>query len=95
MKLVESDKIMTFLYFAFHVCNQDNSLRPNFGGLPAVVEIDLMVRSMGPVSEVEMVMDRGTNCLMNELERISLKLKRKLQEISKEICRLKSLNISN
>lgn len=34
---------------------QDNSLRPNFGRLPAVVEIDLMVRSMGPVSEIEMV----------------------------------------
>lgn len=35
--------------------NQDNSLRPNFGRLPAVVEIDMMVRSMGPVSEIEMV----------------------------------------
>ncbi|CRL07692.1 CLUMA_CG020649, isoform A [Clunio marinus] len=37
---------------------QDNSLRPNFGGLPAVVEIDLMVRSMGPVSEIEMYLDK-------------------------------------
>lgn len=34
--------------------NYDNSLRPNFGASPAVIEIDLMVRSMGPVSEVEM-----------------------------------------
>lgn len=37
--------------------NKDNSLRPNFGRLPAVVEIDMMVRSMGPVSEIEMVSD--------------------------------------
>lgn len=35
--------------------SQDNSLRPNFGRHAAVVEIDLMVRSMGPVSEIEMV----------------------------------------
>lgn len=34
---------------------QDNSLRPDFGYEPAIVEIDLMVRSMGPVSEIEMV----------------------------------------
>lgn len=48
--------------FLFTLClifpvetRQDNSLRPNFGGSPALIEIDLMVRSMGPVSEVEMV----------------------------------------
>lgn len=35
--------------------NYDNSLRPNFGLDPAVIEVDLMVRSMGPVSEIEMV----------------------------------------
>ena len=35
--------------------NYDNSLRPNFGGDPAVIEVDIMVRSMGPVSEVDMV----------------------------------------
>lgn len=44
-----------------HSTIQDNSLRPNFGGMPAVVEIDLMVRSMGPVSEVEMVRDSESN----------------------------------
>ncbi|NP_001234887.1 GABA-gated ion channel GRD precursor [Nasonia vitripennis] len=32
----------------------DNSVRPNFGGPPAVVEVDIMVRSMGPISEVDM-----------------------------------------
>ncbi|XP_071439192.1 gamma-aminobutyric acid receptor alpha-like [Hetaerina americana] len=32
----------------------DNSVRPNFGGSPAVVEVDIMVRSMGPISEVDM-----------------------------------------
>ncbi|XP_018331768.1 gamma-aminobutyric acid receptor alpha-like [Agrilus planipennis] len=32
----------------------DNSIRPGFGGPPAVVEVDIMVRSMGPVSEVDM-----------------------------------------
>jgi gamma-aminobutyric acid receptor subunit alpha len=37
------------------ISSQDNSLRPNFGNKPAVIEIDLMVRSMGPVSEIEMV----------------------------------------
>lgn len=52
-------------HFPFsHSTNQDNSLRPNFGGMPAVVEIDLMVRSMGPVSEVEMVSESNRNgCL--------------------------------
>lgn len=34
---------------------QDNKFRPNFGRKPAVVEIDMMVRSMGPVSEIDMV----------------------------------------
>ncbi|KAK9875604.1 hypothetical protein WA026_009404 [Henosepilachna vigintioctopunctata] len=32
----------------------DNSVRPDFGGSPAVVEVDIMVRSMGPISEVDM-----------------------------------------
>ncbi|ODM96201.1 Gamma-aminobutyric acid receptor subunit alpha-6, partial [Orchesella cincta] len=32
----------------------DNSVRPDFGGSPLVVEIDIMVRSMGPISEVDM-----------------------------------------
>ncbi|XP_015834304.1 GABA-gated ion channel isoform X1 [Tribolium castaneum] len=32
----------------------DNSVRPDFGGPPAVVEVDIMVRSMGPISEVDM-----------------------------------------
>ncbi|KAK3912307.1 Gamma-aminobutyric acid receptor alpha-like [Frankliniella fusca] len=32
----------------------DNSVRPNLGGPPAVVEVDIMVRSMGPISEVDM-----------------------------------------
>ncbi|CAG9762963.1 unnamed protein product [Ceutorhynchus assimilis] len=32
----------------------DNSVRPNFGGPPAVVEVDIMVRSMGPISEMDM-----------------------------------------
>ncbi|GAB0100716.1 Gamma-aminobutyric acid receptor alpha-like [Sergentomyia squamirostris] len=32
----------------------DNSVRPDFGGLPAVIEVDIMVRSMGPISEVDM-----------------------------------------
>ncbi|KAF6199381.1 hypothetical protein GE061_007407 [Apolygus lucorum] len=32
----------------------DNSVRPGFGGPPAVVEVDIMVRSMGPISEVDM-----------------------------------------
>ncbi|XP_011867697.1 PREDICTED: gamma-aminobutyric acid receptor alpha-like isoform X2 [Vollenhovia emeryi] len=32
----------------------DNSIRPNFGGPPATVEVDIMVRSMGPISEVDM-----------------------------------------
>ncbi|XP_045479603.1 gamma-aminobutyric acid receptor alpha-like isoform X2 [Harmonia axyridis] len=32
----------------------DNSIRPDFGGSPAVVEVDIMVRSMGPISEVDM-----------------------------------------
>lgn len=35
--------------------NYDNSLRPNLLGPPVVVEIDLMVRSMSQISEVEMV----------------------------------------
>lgn len=34
---------------------QDSSLRPGFGYEPAIVGIDLMVRSMGSVSEIEMV----------------------------------------
>ncbi|CAO1428756.1 unnamed protein product [Diamesa serratosioi] len=34
--------------------NYDNSLRPNLLGPPVVVEIDLMVRSMSQISEVEM-----------------------------------------
>ncbi|XP_032686043.1 gamma-aminobutyric acid receptor alpha-like isoform X2 [Odontomachus brunneus] len=29
----------------------DNSIRPDFGGPPATVEVDIMVRSMGPISE--------------------------------------------
>ena len=33
----------------------DNSVRPGFGGPPAIVEVDLEVRSMGPVNEVDMV----------------------------------------
>ncbi|KAJ8976144.1 hypothetical protein NQ317_018116 [Molorchus minor] len=33
----------------------DNSIRPDFGGPPAIVEVDIMVRSMGPISEVDMV----------------------------------------
>ncbi|XP_039428719.1 gamma-aminobutyric acid receptor alpha-like [Culex pipiens pallens] len=32
----------------------DNSIRPDFGGPPAVIEVDIMVRSMGPISEVDM-----------------------------------------
>lgn len=32
----------------------DNSVRPDFGGPPATVEVDIMVRSMGPISEVDM-----------------------------------------
>ncbi|XP_066154466.1 gamma-aminobutyric acid receptor alpha-like [Euwallacea fornicatus] len=32
----------------------DNSIRPNFGGPPAVIEVDIMVRSMGPISEMDM-----------------------------------------
>ncbi|XP_014208925.1 gamma-aminobutyric acid receptor alpha-like [Copidosoma floridanum] len=32
----------------------DNSVRPNFGGPPAIVEVDIMVRSMGPISEIDM-----------------------------------------
>ncbi|XP_035708501.1 gamma-aminobutyric acid receptor alpha-like isoform X2 [Folsomia candida] len=32
----------------------DNSIRPDFGGPPTIVEIDIMVRSMGPISEVDM-----------------------------------------
>ncbi|PNF27091.1 hypothetical protein B7P43_G08556 [Cryptotermes secundus] len=32
----------------------DNNVRPDFGGPPAVVEVDIMVRSMGPISEVDM-----------------------------------------
>ncbi|XP_011180329.1 gamma-aminobutyric acid receptor alpha-like [Zeugodacus cucurbitae] len=32
----------------------DNSIRPGFGGPPATVEVDIMVRSMGPISEVDM-----------------------------------------
>ncbi|KAH8259186.1 hypothetical protein KR026_000494 [Drosophila bipectinata] len=32
----------------------DNSVRPGFGGPPATVEVDIMVRSMGPISEMDM-----------------------------------------
>ncbi|KAK5643820.1 hypothetical protein RI129_007665 [Pyrocoelia pectoralis] len=32
----------------------DNSVRPDFGGPPAIIEVDIMVRSMGPISEVDM-----------------------------------------
>ncbi|XP_059079847.1 gamma-aminobutyric acid receptor subunit alpha-3-like [Tigriopus californicus] len=32
----------------------DNSLRPNIGGEPLMVEINMQVRSMGPISEVDM-----------------------------------------
>nr|XP_012149539.1 PREDICTED: gamma-aminobutyric acid receptor alpha-like [Megachile rotundata] len=32
----------------------DNSVRPDFGGPPTTVEVDIMVRSMGPISEVDM-----------------------------------------
>ncbi|XP_017059050.1 gamma-aminobutyric acid receptor alpha-like [Drosophila ficusphila] len=32
----------------------DNSIRPDFGGPPATIEVDIMVRSMGPISEVDM-----------------------------------------
>lgn len=60
-KLLENYVNVEFYVF-FSVVNkkinfiiQDNSLRPDFGKAPAVVEIDLMVRSMGPVSEIEMV----------------------------------------
>jgi hypothetical protein len=53
-------KFDVFLWFwifirVIYYIKQDNSLRPDFGHEPAVVEIDLMVRSMGPVSEIEMV----------------------------------------
>lgn len=30
-----------------------------FAGRPAVIEVDIMVRSMGPISEVDMVSDMG------------------------------------
>lgn len=33
-----------------------------FIGVPAVVEVDIMVRSMGPVSEVDMVIIRLARC---------------------------------
>nr|UUV79929.1 gamma-aminobutyric acid receptor GRD2 [Pediculus humanus corporis] len=32
----------------------DNRIRPDFGGPPAIVEVDIMVRSMGPISEIDM-----------------------------------------
>ncbi|CAH1102402.1 unnamed protein product [Psylliodes chrysocephalus] len=32
----------------------DNSVRPDFGGPPTIVEVDIMVRSMGPISEIDM-----------------------------------------
>uniref|UniRef100_T1IP38 Neurotransmitter-gated ion-channel ligand-binding domain-containing protein n=1 Tax=Strigamia maritima TaxID=126957 RepID=T1IP38_STRMM len=32
----------------------DNNLRPDFGGPPTAVDIDINVRSMGPVSEIDM-----------------------------------------
>lgn len=34
--------------------NYDNSLRPDFGGGPTAVEIDIMVKSMGPISEMDL-----------------------------------------
>lgn len=39
----------------------DNSIRPDFGGPPAVIEVDIMVRSMGPISEVDMVSIGGVS----------------------------------
>uniref|UniRef100_A0A6P7FJ33 Gamma-aminobutyric acid receptor subunit alpha-5-like n=1 Tax=Diabrotica virgifera virgifera TaxID=50390 RepID=A0A6P7FJ33_DIAVI len=32
----------------------DNSIRPDFGGPPTIIEVDIMVRSMGPISEIDM-----------------------------------------
>ncbi|KAG5338925.1 GBRAL protein, partial [Acromyrmex heyeri] len=33
----------------------NNSIRPDFGGPPVIVEVDIMVRSMGPISEMDIV----------------------------------------
>ena len=33
----------------------DNSLRPDLGGNPLAVDINMQVRSMGPISEIDMV----------------------------------------
>ncbi|KAK6619652.1 hypothetical protein RUM43_012409 [Polyplax serrata] len=41
----------------------DNRIRPDFGGPPAVVEVDIMVRSMGPISEIDMVSTKLVICL--------------------------------
>ena len=39
-----------------HLLQQyDNSLRPDIRGPPLIVEINMQVRSMGPISEVDMV----------------------------------------
>ncbi|KAG5895167.1 hypothetical protein JTB14_007335 [Gonioctena quinquepunctata] len=38
-----------------HLLNgYDNSIRPDIGGPPTVVEVDIMVRSMGSISEIDM-----------------------------------------
>nr|XP_023025829.1 gamma-aminobutyric acid receptor alpha-like isoform X1 [Leptinotarsa decemlineata] len=38
-----------------HLLNgYDNSVRPDIGGPPAVIEVDIMVRSMGSISEIDM-----------------------------------------
>eukprot|EP00095_Tigriopus_kingsejongensis_P011181 maker-scaffold456_size166325-snap-gene-0.27 protein:Tk11181 transcript:maker-scaffold456_size166325-snap-gene-0.27-mRNA-1 annotation:"gaba-gated ion channel grd isoform x2" len=47
----------------------DNSLRPNLGGEPLMVEINMQVRSMGPISEVDMC---ASSMVKNEYEAILL-----------------------
>ena len=33
----------------------DNTLRPNFGGPTTLIDVNMQVRSMGPISEMDMV----------------------------------------
>ena len=52
--LSQSAKNVTFLLDNL-LKDYDNSLRPDMNGKPLLVEINMQVRSMGPISEIDMV----------------------------------------
>lgn len=65
--------LLTFiiLYFRCILCSHLLLLRTknafsNLAGPPAIIEVDIMVRSMGPISEVDMVSDNRSHYAFRE-----------------------------